>query len=232
MYQTVIFDLDGTLLNTIADLAAAGNHVCRAYGWPEHTEEAYKAMVGHGMANLIARFSPPQAQDEAQRAETLRRFNAYYGPHCADLTRPYPGMVDLVGRLRQEGVQMAVYSNKADDFSQQLINRFFPGQFALVQGKLPDVPVKPDPAGIRTILRKLGAAAERTLFVGDSSVDVRTGRNAGTAVCAVSWGFRSRASLVEAGADRIADTAEELEAAIREETLDIRALPEAPDRKV
>ena len=144
----------------------------------------------------------------------LARFNAHYGPHSADRTRPYPGMVDLVTRLRQEGVRMAVYSNKADNFTRDLMARFFPGVFALVQGKREGVPVKPDPTGLRGILRALDADPARTLYVGDSATDIRTGHNAGLTVCAVTWGFRPRERLLEA--DRLADDAAALERVIRE----------------
>ncbi|MBQ9493057.1 MAG: HAD family hydrolase [Oscillibacter sp.] len=215
MYQTVIFDLDGTLLDTIRDLAEAGNHVCREYGWPEHSTDAYKAMVGHGMQNLISRFSPPEAQEEAQRAETLRRFNAYYALHSADHTRPFPGVPELLGRLRADGLQMAVYSNKSHEFTADLMDRFFPGVFALAQGKKPGIPVKPDPAGLYGILRALRADPARTLFVGDSATDVRTGHNAGLPVCAVTWGYRPRQSLEAAGPDALAETVPELENVIR-----------------
>ena len=215
MYQTVIFDLDGTLLDTIADLAAAGNFVCRERGWPEYSNQAFAAMVGHGMLNLVTRFSPPEAQDPETLRETLRRFEAYYALHTCDKTRPYPGMPDLTGRLHREGVTLAVYSNKGDEFTQTLIARFFPGCFDLVQGKVEGIPVKPDPAGIHRILGKLRADPRRTLFVGDSSVDIRTGQNAGTHTCGVSWGYRPRSSLTEAGAETVADTATELEECIR-----------------
>ncbi|MBR4545625.1 MAG: HAD-IA family hydrolase [Oscillibacter sp.] len=215
MYQTVIFDLDGTLLDTIADLAAAGNHVCRAYGWPRHSVDAYKLMVGHGMLNLVSRFSPPDAQSDEQKAETLRRFNAYYAAHSIDHTRPFPGVPELLARLRADGLQMAVYSNKPDEFTVELMRRFFPGVFALVQGKKPGIPVKPDPAGLCGILRTLRADASATLFVGDSATDVHTGHNAGLPVCAVTWGYRPRQSLEAAAPEFLADTVPGLENVIR-----------------
>ena len=215
MYQTIVFDLDGTLLDTIGDLAAAGNEVCRGYGWPEHSVDEFKGMVGHGMANLISKFSPPEAQSEAQRAETLRRFTAYYDAHCADRTRPYPGIPEMLGRLSRDGARMAVWSNKADAPSQYLIGRFFPGIFAWVQGKREGAPLKPDPTVLFQILDALGADRSRTLFVGDSPTDIRAGHAAGLPACGASWGYRPRASLEEAGADFLADTPEELEAVIR-----------------
>ena len=122
MYHTVIFDLDGTLLNTIDDLATAGNHVCRAHGWPEFSVETFQTMVGHGIPNLVSRFSPEEARTPEQLARTLAEFSAYYGAHSADHTRPYPGIASLLARLHDAGVQMAVYSNKADDFSWSAAN--------------------------------------------------------------------------------------------------------------
>lgn len=109
---------------------------------------------------------------------------------------------------------MAVYSNKADEFSREIVEHFFPGVFFLVRGKLPDVPVKPDPTGVRQVLAAMEANPDETLFVGDSSVDIQTGRNAGVHTCGVTWGFRSRESLVEAGAENLADTAQALGALI------------------
>ena len=215
MYRTVIFDLDGTLLDTIGDLAAAGNHVCREYGWPEHSTDAFKPMVGHGMLNLMAQFSPLEARNDAQIAETLRRFNAYYAAHSMDTTKPFPGVPELLTRLKADGVQMAVYSNKADEFTTVLMDKFFPGVFAWVQGKKAGIPTKPDPTGVNGILAALGAERSATLYVGDSATDVRTGHNAGLTVCAVTWGYRPRASLEAASPETLADSVEELEAAIR-----------------
>lgn len=214
MYQTVIFDLDGTLLNTLEDLADAGNWVCRRNGWPEHSLEEFRAMVGHGISNLVQKFSPEGCRSPLMLVNTLAQFNQYYGEHNMDKTLPYEGMSEVVAELGRRGMKLAVYSNKADDFSRQIVEHYFPGAFVLVRGKVRGVPVKPDPTGVRQLLAELGADPERTLFVGDSSVDMETAHNAGLAACGVTWGFRSRESLVAAGADFLADTPEELTAVI------------------
>ncbi len=214
MYQTVIFDLDGTLLNTLEDLADAGNWVCRRNGWPEHSLEEFRAMVGHGIPNLVERFSPEGCRSPLLMVNTLAQFSQYYGAHNMDKTLPYAGMAELAAELKERGVQMAVYSNKADDFSRQIVEHFFPGVFSLVRGKVRGVPVKPDPTGVRQVLAELNADPAATLFVGDSSVDMETAHNAGLPACGVTWGFRSRESLEAAGAEFLADTPEQLAAVI------------------
>ena len=214
MYKTVIFDLDGTLLDTIEDLAAAGNFVCRSFGWAEYTTDDYKAMVGHGIDNLLAHITPPDTWREPQ--QVLERFNLIYRVRSRDRTRPYPGIPEMLARLDADGVQMAVYSNKPDEFTTALIGSFYPGVFSLVQGKKEDIPVKPDPTGLHKILETLHASPSETLFVGDSSTDVRTGHNAGLPVCAVTWGYRSRESLERVRPEAIADDAATLEAVIRQ----------------
>lgn len=214
MVRKVIFDLDGTLLNTIDDLADAGNWVCRKNGWPEHSVADFRRMVGHGIPNLVARFSPENCRSPLLLMNTLSQFSEYYGRHNLDKTLPYAGITELLAALRAQDVTLAVFSNKADEFSRVIVEHFFPGVFSCIRGKLPGVPGKPDPAGLRTVLNILDAAPAETLFVGDSDVDVQTAHNAQLPVCGVTWGFRERAELLDAGADDLADTPEELRALI------------------
>lgn len=217
MYKTVLFDLDGTLLNTIDDLADSANRVCAAHGWPQFTPAQYCYFVGNGIPKLVERFSPEAARTPAQLAATLREFDAQYGAHMFDKTAPYPGMPQLLARLHARGVRMAVYSNKADEFAGEVVARYFdPALFALVRGARPGVPTKPAPEGTRALLAALGAdpAAGDVLYVGDSNVDVATAHNVGLPCCGVLWGFRTKQELQDAGAEYLADDAAALERVI------------------
>lgn len=211
MYQTVIFDLDGTLLNTIEDLADAGNYVCRQNGWPQHTLEEYRMMVGHGIPNLVSRFSPEDCRSPLLMMSTLDLFSRYYGEHNMDKTVPYDGIPQLLAELKERKIRLAVCSNKADEFSRAIVEHYFPRMFDLVQGQLPGIPVKPDPAGVQGILKKIGADPAATLYVGDSDVDMKTAHNAGLTACGVTWGFRSRKELEGEHPRFLADSPEELE---------------------
>ena len=211
MYKTVVFDLDGTLLNTIDDLADAGNRVCAARGWPQHTVEEYKYFVGNGIPKLVERFSPPEARTPAVLADTLAAFQADYGAHLRDKTAPYPGMPALLARLKAAGVQLAVFSNKADPLARQVVADYFDAAlFDAVRGALPGVPTKPAPQGTLALMQAIGADPAATLYVGDSNVDVDTAHNAGLPCCGVLWGFRTRQELTDAGAEHLAADTEEL----------------------
>ena len=214
MYKCCIFDLDGTLLDTISDLAAAANYVCRENDWPEYTVAEVESMVGNGIPKLVERFSPENARSPLMLANTLHQFNRYYGAHNMESTNPYPGIPELLRELHDRGLQMAVCSNKADEFSRVIVEHYFPGIFRLVRGNIPGTPVKPDPGVAKGIMERLGAEPGETLMVGDSDVDIHTGHNAGLRACGVTWGFRSRENLVDAGADVLADTTAELKAVI------------------
>ena len=210
MLKTVIFDLDGTLLNTIGDLAGAGNHVCEERGWPTHTEAEFRRMVGYGIPNLVEKFTPEQYRDEATLAAALAAFQAYYGTHQRDRTVPYDGIPAILMALRDRGLRLAVYSNKADEFSRSLAEHFFPGTFDAVLGKRPGVPGKPDPAGLRLLLAELGTTPKESVLVGDGETDVRSARNAGLRCVAVTWGFRDREALEKEGPDALAASPQEL----------------------
>lgn len=210
MYQYVIFDLDGTLLNTIDDLADAGNWVCRNHGWPTHTVEEYKRFVGNGMTKLAERFAPEDWRTPERVKTILDEFMPYYDAHKADKTAPYAGMPQALDRLKGAGISMAVLSNKADQMAGPVVEGHYPGVFPLVQGALDGCPTKPDPTLLHKLMERLGATAENTLFVGDSNVDIRTAKNGGLTSCGVLWGFRSREELEAEGADCIVGTPEEL----------------------
>ena len=217
MYRYVIFDLDGTLLNTLDDLAGAGNHVCALHGWPVHPVEAYKRMVGNGIPKLVERFSPESERTPEKLAATLKEFDIQYGAHKFDKTAPYPGMPELLARLHEKGIRMAVYSNKADEFAGDVVARYFDRRlFEVIRGARPGVPTKPAPEGTRALMEHLGVdpASGKVLYVGDSNVDVATAHNAGLPCCGVLWGFRTREELQEAGAEYLAATAADLEKVI------------------
>ena len=153
MYTHVIFDLDGTLLNTIDDLADAGNHVCQAHGWPTFPVEQYKHMVGRGIPNLVRQFVPQELGQEAVEV-ALAEFSAWYDLHKEDKTAPYPGIARAVELLKAAGVSVAVLSNKAHSLAAPVVEHYFRGLFPLVQGALPGVPVKPDPTLLRRMLAR------------------------------------------------------------------------------
>lgn len=212
MFKTAIFDLDGTLLDTLGDLTDASNHICVQNGWPTFTEEQVRHMVGNGNPKLVERFTPEHERTPERLTESLEQFMAYYDIHKMDRTAPYPGVPEALAALRAAGMKTAVFSNKADAFCPSLVRHYFGDVFDIVRGKRDGVPAKPDPAGVYALMRELDASAADTVYVGDSDVDVLTGHNAGLAVCGVTWGFRGREELTRAGAELLADSGVELAA--------------------
>lgn len=213
MYRFVIFDLDGTLLNTIGDLAAAGNHTLAALGLPTHTVAQFTGFVGNGIPMLIRRMvpQPPQA-DTVRRAAAV--FDDYYAAHKEDTTAPYPSILPMLDALAAHGVTMAVLSNKNHLMAAPLIRHYFGDRFAAVQGLEEGMPPKPDPTGVRRLMTRLGAAAPEVLYVGDSDTDMYTAAAAGLDSCGVLWGFRSREVLLAGGAKHLCATAAELQALV------------------
>ena len=203
----VIFDLDGTLLNTIGDLAVACNAVLAMRGLPQHTYDEYCHFVGNGIMRLVERALPEELRTPYTVAAVRADFVKYYTEHIDVYTKPYEGIPELVAEIARRGVRIAVASNKFQTGTEKLIRLFFPGiEFAAVFGQREGVPLKPDPAVVEEILALTGVAKERVLYVGDSGVDMQTATAAGVRSVGVTWGFRERAELEEAGARHIVDS--------------------------
>ena len=191
-----IFDLDGTLLNTIADLAAAANAALEAGGFARRSLAECQSFVGNGITKLLERALPTGEQTAENIAKIRPAFFAYYNAHLTDFTRPYQDIVPLLGALAKRGVKLAVASNKYQYATEKLITHFFAGiPFAAVLGQRENVPVKPDAHIVREILAAAHETEQTCLYIGDSEVDMQTARNAGVRVCAVTWGFREKEIL-------------------------------------
>ena len=205
----LVFDLDGTLLDTLDDLTAAVDQALRAHGLPERSRDEVRGFVGNGVHKLIERALPRDVGPELESA-VFTTFAAWYKEHCADLTRPYPGIEDMLRRLPELGWAAAVVSNKSDREVQALCRRFFPSLLDMVAGERPGLAVKPAPDLPYLVLTQLGYSPEQAVYIGDSQVDIETARRASLFCICVSWGFRSREQLIAAGADLIADDPGEL----------------------
>lgn len=209
--KLVIFDLDGTLLDTIGDLAAAVNRALQRCGFPCHPQEAYRFFVGSGINKLFQRALPEEERTEENVARIRAEFVPWYDLHNADLTKPYAGVSQLLDELGQRGVKMAIASNKYQSATEKLVAHYFPQvEFCAILGHREGKPVKPSPEIVEEILALSGIAANETLYVGDSDVDMLTATNAGVDALGVAWGFRPKEELVANGAKAIAEVAEDI----------------------
>ena len=203
-YKLALFDLDGTVLDTLEDLTDATNAAMAMHGYPTHSIDAVRSFVGNGIGNLI-RSALPEGTNEAEFHTVLGDFKKYYGEHCADKTKPYDGVLEMLRTLRAAGVQTAVVSNKADFAVKALAERYFKGLFDIAIGEREGVARKPAPDSVLEVMRELGADTAECVYIGDSDVDVLTAKNAGVDGIFVTWGFRSEACLRETGATELVD---------------------------
>lgn len=211
MKKLAIFDLDGTLLNTIDDLGHAANYALEKNGYPTHSIASYPFFVGNGVRRLIERVLPEDARTVNIVDRLLVHFKEYYNEHNTDFTVPYQGIPELLNKLSAHGVAIAVASNKYQQATEKLINHYFPNiSFVAVEGQKENVPVKPDPSIVFEILSKAKMPKADTIYIGDSGVDMETARRACVDSVGVTWGFRPEKELIESHADNIVNSPSEI----------------------
>ena len=211
MKKLVIFDLDGTLLDTIADLAESANYALKQLGYPTHDAETIRTFVGNGINKLLERALPAHEQTEENIMRMRSHFVPYYDIHNADLSTPYPGIVSLLEDLQAKGILIAVASNKYQEATVKLVKQYFPNiDFVEILGQREGINVKPDPSIVFDILKKADVSKEDVLYVGDSGVDMQTAINAGVDAVGVTWGFRPQAELESFRPMGLIDKAEDL----------------------
>ena len=209
-YKAVIFDLDGTLLDTLTDLAEGTNYALRVNGFPERTIDEIRRFVGNGARKLVER-AVPEGQEETALEQVRQDFNVYYKIHCKDHTGPYPGIMEMLQELVQQGYSLGVVSNKPDFAVQELIPEYFPGIFASVSGERQGVAKKPAPDLIWEAMKYLHADSSESVYVGDSEVDLEAAANAGIPCISVAWGFKGREFLEEQQAEMIIEAPAEIQ---------------------
>ena len=215
MTKLVIFDLDGTLLDTIEDLANSVNYALTQFNFPTHPIQDYRFFIGNGVAKLLERALPEDKRSADCVSMLKAEFIKHYYAHSEELTKPYPGILELVNRLYKEGYQLGIASNKVHPATEVLAERFFPEvEFTAVFGQREGYPVKPNPGILEEIIEKAGVEKSEVLYVGDSGVDVATAMSANVPFAGVLWGFRPRKELEEVGATRFVENTAELYAII------------------
>ena len=210
MIKAIFFDLDGTLADSLKDLADATNYAIGTFGYPAREVEQYKYYAGDGMPKMIER-ALPDIPDKPQAVQAvLPVFLKYYGEHYCDNTLPYRGAVELIDALRLRGLKVAVVTNKAQEMADKVVSKLYGNRFDLILGKREGIPAKPDPTAALIAMDMLGVKPEECVFVGDSKMDVMTGVNSGAYPVGVLWGFRERSELTDGGAKSIISAPEEL----------------------
>lgn len=210
MKKLLIFDLDGTLVNTIADLGNACNHALETMGFPTHSQASYTKMVGNGISKLIERAVPEDARRQRVIEAMRTRFVEYYNDHLWDETVPYPGVEEMLGRIRSMGIKTAVASNKYQSATERIVRHFFGNDWVSIMGQQDMVPLKPDPSIVFNILLECPTPKSEVLYVGDSAVDMETAYRACVDKAGITWGFGSRKELMSAFPDFIVNKPEEL----------------------
>lgn len=200
--KAVIFDLDGTLANTLLDLQDAVNRALLKYGFPTHSTEEYRMFVGNGMDNLVYRASG-EIEDEQMLSKIKAEFMSYYADHSCDKTASYDGIAELLSEIKKMGLKTAVVTNKDDGAAKDMVLKLFGDVFDIVAGHTKDFPHKPDPALTHSVMEKLGVSPRECIFLGDSGVDIKTGVNSGATPVGETWGFRDEDELRSCGAKYI-----------------------------
>lgn len=218
MYQACIFDMDGTILNTLDSIAYFGNQALKTLGFGPISTPEYKTLVGNGVEVLVRRMLETAGGNPANsglRTALRQTYDHLYEENPNHLVAPYPGILSLLSQLKSENIRLGVLSNKPDNMVRFLASHFFPDSFHAVQGQLANIPTKPDPLSLTQMISALGCSPKQVLYCGDSGVDMLTGKNAGVKSCGVLWGFRSREELTENGADFLAENPGQLLAIIK-----------------
>lgn len=208
-YQLAVFDLDGTILNTLEDLCDSVNYALAAADFPERTLEEVRNFVGNGIRKLIDR-AVPEGTAEKQADKVFAVFKEYYGEHCADRTKPYEGITELLWELKKSGIRLAVLSNKADYAVKILCDKYFSGVFDAAYGAREGIDNKPAPSAVYSLLEELSVDKENAVYIGDSDVDIKTAENAGMDMIIVEWGFRDKRFLLQNGARNLVSSPEEI----------------------
>lgn len=207
--KLAIFDMDGTILDTLDDLTDSINYALSYCGFPEHTKDEVRRFVGNGILRLVKRSVPPYA-GEVDIEKVFQVFKDYYKLHCRDKTRPYPGIVNVIETLKEKGYFIAVVSNKADFAVQELCLRYFPGLIDYAVGEREGIKKKPAPDSVMSVMEVFNVRPEESIYIGDSDVDIATAKNAGICCLTVTWGFRDCEYLKQCGADVFANKADEI----------------------